>query len=254
VDNRINIIHEHFRPVVKRYPGLKLAEGKNGCWLVKGELYFYASYNNVPIEDEFDILIFIPKDFPDKPPRVMETGKRIPINFHHYKNDILCLGTPLEINLKFKKNPTLLGFIEEQLITYLYGFSYQERNGGKMPFGEWPHAGEGIVTFYRGLFNIEEIDSIMGLLRIMADNLYRGHHDCPCGSGQKLRHCHGNQLRELIKIQDAKDFLIEYKHAYEYCEQLGIQISRSNKSKRHLKLLNKNLKEDSDLLIKRKLN
>ncbi len=71
-------------------------------------------------------------------PKVQETSNRIPTDFHHYQDDTLCPGAPIAVRQKFKKEPTLVGFVNNCVIPYLYSFSYKSKFG-KMPFGELPH-------------------------------------------------------------------------------------------------------------------
>ncbi len=245
------LIEKHYNCVAERYPGLNLNIEGNNTWILKGILHFYASFNNEPIEDKYEILISIPKTYPEKPPTAMEIGGRIPSDFHHYTNDILCLGTPHEINSKFRINPTLLAFIEDQLIPYLYSFSYQENHKGKMPYGEWEHGGAGIIQYYKELLKEKSDTAILGFLQILADDNYKGHFDCPCGSGSKLRNCHGNLLLKIKSDQGKDDFLKEYIHVYEYLNYYNVQLPNSVIIKRFFRLNKKKMKALTNSLTKR---
>ena len=37
----------------------------------------------------------------------------------------------------------------------------------------------------------------LAVICFLFEHGYRGHHDCPCGSGRKVRVCHGPALRDL---------------------------------------------------------
>ena len=65
---------------------------------------------------------------------------------------------------------------------------------------------EGILEYYKELFSVQDGWQVLGLLKILADDNYKGHTLCPCGSGQKLRNCHGNLLREIKEYQKPADF------------------------------------------------
>ena len=46
-----------------------------------------------------------------------------------------CLGAPIEVRRRFAGHKNLLRFIEDQVIPYLFSYSYK-RDYGKLPFGE----------------------------------------------------------------------------------------------------------------------
>lgn len=216
------LLEEHIITLNQKFPGFAYKQ-KNDRDLVSGTLPFCVSYNDRAIKDEYEIEILIPDDYPNRPPTVRETKGKIPEEFHRNLDDdsTLCLGAPIAVAKKFKENPGLLHFVEQQVIPYLFSYSYYKEYD-ELPYGELPHGGEGILKHYREIFNISDGISVLGLLRILADDAYRGHHDCPCGSGKRVRNCHGNILRDIKNHQNPDDFLYEY-------EQVGECILKSNK-------------------------
>jgi len=229
-----------------KYHGLAYKQQDNKD-LISGPLPFCVSHNNRTIEDEYEIEILIPDNYPDKPPTAKEIKGRIPEKFHRNKDDdsTLCLGAPLAVAKKFKKNPYLLHFVEQQIVPYLFSYSYYIKYGD-MPFGELQHGGEGILTYYCEVFNISDSISVLGLLRILTDDDYRGHQDCPCGRGKRVRNCHGNILRDIKVYQNPDEFLYEYKQICEYIINDKKKIPESHVSANLLKSLrreNKKLKK-----------
>lgn len=205
---RETIIHQHYEELVKFYHDLNLSENKTDKWVIRGNLHFRATYNTITIEDNFNVLLVLPNDYPLSPPLAQETGGRIPLDVddHVYPSTSdLCLGAPLNIKLKFLGNPCLLYFVTDILIPFLYSFCYKQQYG-KMPYGERSHGAKGILEDYQELFGVQDIKSTLGLLKILADNTYRGHHPCSCDSGAILRKCHGAQLQNLMSIQSSKQF------------------------------------------------
>lgn len=148
------------------------------------------------IKDRYEIEILVPRGYPFRVPRAKEIGLKIPQNFHHYSDGTLCLEIPLKIHEIFRQKETLLNFVDNLLIPYLYAYSYSLRNG-TTPFGEHAHGGEGVLEDYKRRFGILEDHIVLNLLKILAENSYRGHHLCPCGNGKKLRNCHGPCLLEM---------------------------------------------------------
>ena len=167
---------------------------------------FCMAHNSCTIEDTYQIEIHIPNDYPESPPTAFETGNKIDKSFEHFMADgSLCLGAPLEIRKNFLQHKSLLRFINEQLIVYLFAYSYK-RDYGETPFGELAHGGTGIMQYYQDLLRVDDHVAVLGLLKVLADDSYRGHLPCPCGGGAILRRCHGQQLRELSSLQSCEHF------------------------------------------------
>jgi len=233
--NRNNSLQAHFSELQKKYPGLKLLVDERGLQTIKGKLKFSATYENVTIDDEYDIEIELPDDYPEYPPKAKEIGERITKEFHVNPDGTLCLGAPLKVRMKYNDKPDLLGFVENVLIDFLYSFSYKEKFG-KLPFGELPHGGEGIVEYYCDLFKVKDRMFVLNILLILCENKYRGHHNCPCGSGRKIRECHGEQIFELMKHQKPDDFLDDYFQVLSAMKSMqGIEIPNSLLSEKLLK-------------------
>lgn len=190
------LVSVHFKELKNKYPELSLAIDGTGQWVIKGRLNSSAQYNGISIDDEYDVEISIPPNYPFVPPSVREVGDRIPKDYHHSDLD-LCLATPGELIQKFKENPTLLGFIENLLIPYLYRFSFISTYH-KEPFGDRSHGWLGIYEYYQELFQIKDKKAVIGLLKVLADNQVNGHMKCPCRSKKRLRRCHGDILRMAL--------------------------------------------------------
>lgn len=198
------LIRKQFEELANIYSGLVLCEDAPGRWTIRGVLSFSATFQDVTITDAFSILIKFPKDYPDSPPTVQETGGRIPADFHQYPDRTLCLGAPVEVWRRFKAEPRLVTFVETLVIEYLYGYAYFEKYG-EMPFGELSHGAQGIREHYQELLS-RRCSIVLALLKVMADGTYHGHQACPCGSGKILRKCHGPSMLELLKQQPKERF------------------------------------------------
>ncbi len=238
------LIRQQFNELAQTHLGLVLFEDRPNHWVVRGLLYFSATFNSVTIEDAFSILILLPDDYPNSPPTVQETGGRIPPDFHQYRDRTLCLGAPVETHRRFKENPRLLPFVQTLLIEYLYGYAYVEKYG-KLPFGELTHGCQGIREYYQDTFNIEDVQTILALLKILADDTYRGHHTCPCSNGNTLRKCHGPRLLELMKYQSRKRFLRD-------AENILYSLKKENLDNFNWNLLPKELKREFDAMVREK--
>lgn len=201
----MQLVMNQMTEVQVRHPGLELVM-TSGELRIYGMIGFCMDHNSHTIEDTYQIEIHIPNDYPESPPTAFETGNKIDKSFEHFMTDgSLCLGAPLETRKNFLQHKRLLLFINEQLIVYLFSYSYK-RDYGETPFGELAHGGTGIMQYYQDLLRVDDHVAVLGLLKVLADDSYRGHLPCPCGGGSILRRCHGQQLRELSSVQSCEHF------------------------------------------------
>jgi len=223
-----------------KYPDLSL-EHKDGMWVIKGSLDFYATYEEIKIRESFQVEMLIPKDYPNILPIVKETSGNIPRTFHKYDDDSLCLGAPTDVHKKFSEKPSLLGFVDNLVIPYLFSFSYHEQHG-VMPYGELSHGGKGLIEYYTDYLGVNSEFAVLSFLKTLASDNYRGHHDCPCGSGKKIRRCHGKELLELKMIQNPYGFLRDYLIVLGYMKNAGIELPKNLMNEKDMALIKKGLK------------
>lgn len=69
---------------------------------------------------------------------------------------------------------------------------------GRYPFGDRPHGADGILEFYTERYGVDE-DGAVGVMECIATGKYRGHLECPCGSGLRGRDCHGPKIIDAIR-------------------------------------------------------
>lgn len=203
-------LYEQFQDLCLSFPKLRLQRDREGPWRIRGILKFSREYSGCRIDDEYSVEIILSEKYPHELPKILEIGNRIPKDFHQYLDGSLCLGAPLAVKQKFRKQPTLIGYVENCVVPYLYSFSYKCKYG-KMPFGELSHGGIGILEYYQDLFDVKDRRRVLKLIAILAEGNYRGHDRCPCGSGKRLRACHGKILLEMQALQPSHEFLTEYR-------------------------------------------
>ncbi len=221
---RERVIRE-IKEVQRDSPALALVKDDESGWTLRGLVHFDANMGEIRIDDTYEIEIHIPQDYPEHLPTVREIGGRIKEDYLHRNKDgsgTLCLGIPFALRRNFEKNPSLFHFVNGPIVTYLFGYSYYEKHD-KLPFEDLPHYGDGIVKYYEEELNIRGEESILRVLKILADDNYRGHHDCPCGNGKRIRDCHGDQIRKLQKEGRQHEF------GYE-AEQILITIANDGRS------------------------
>jgi hypothetical protein len=209
-----NLIIEHFRQLKNKFTNLELKEIENGRFNITGNLSFTVFYGEKPVKDDYDVEIEIPSDYPHNPPTVKETSHKIPRNMDNHVNPedgTICIAAPLAVKRTFAKERNLLWFVEQQLIRFLSSYSYK-RDYGLFPNGELSHGSKGLLEYYGDLFSVQDNWQVLGLLKILADDNYRGHALCPCGSNKKVRNCHGDLLRESRNYQKPYNFMEELLH------------------------------------------
>ena len=191
-------LREQLAELTGVYTGLRRVVDGDVHILVSGSLRFEASADGLEtIAESFDIELSVPHAFPDSSPQAKEIGGRIGADYDHLNPDgTLCLAVPIEQRRLFLEQPTLLGFVNLLLVPYLYGFSFWTKHGYH-PFGEAPHGAEGILDHYVETLGLEGPVCALAVISFLFEHGYRGHHDCPCGSGRRVRVCHGSVLRAL---------------------------------------------------------
>ena len=176
------------------YPNLHFQK-KNGLVCVKGS--FPVMYDN-KILDRFSIEIKIPRNYPEAVPIVFETEGRIPrvADRHMNEKGEACLFLPDERWEAWPRGSSFLSFLQGPVHNFFLGQSLVEQ-GGEWPFGQWGHGLLGIFEYYSQIFETKDVDIIINYLDCLSNPKIKGHWDCPCGSGKRLRDCHLNVLMEL---------------------------------------------------------
>ncbi|MDA8082814.1 MAG: hypothetical protein M0024_04050 [Nitrospiraceae bacterium] len=233
-----NLIREHAAELQRKYNGLILTDCSPNGGVVQGILRFTASYEGIEdvIDGEYQVDIHIPELYPDRLPMAKERGGKIEKSFHTNPDGTLCLGAPLAVKKAFSECPNLVGFVEKCLIPFFFSYEYKKKYGF-LPYGELSHGAEGILEHYQELFRTDDDLATLGLLRLLADNDYRGHYSCPCGKLMRLRQCHGEQIRELLQYQSQNEFLNDYAQVMLAINLKKVQIPKAVFSKAMTKYL-----------------
>lgn len=200
----MDFIKNQFTALKKKYPYLYLLN-EDQRFLIRGTIFIESD----GVKDSYEIEISLSPKYPLQIPYAKETGSKIPTDFHHYQDGYLCLEIPFRIWEIFRQEETLLNYVDSLLVPYLFSYTYF-KNTGKLPFGERRHGTNGILDDYKDRFKTSYDLIAVDLLRILAEDTYRGHHICPCGSSKKLRNCHGEILLHMKSVgyNFMKDYLM----------------------------------------------
>jgi hypothetical protein len=180
----------------KKYPDLSAVLAGDFVQIQGG---FPVVHEGVEI-DRFQIRVVVPPEFPRRVPVVFELGGRVPLQnpeWHTYHNGGLCLIVPEEWLIN-PQHASLIAFLDGPVRNYFIAHALAEEGLGR-PMGERPHGDAGLWEAYGEMVGSNEHRAIQGFLECLAGERLRGHWDCPCGSGKKLRNCHMPYLFELQK-------------------------------------------------------
>lgn len=179
----------------ERFPKLYYIEE----YKIAGILEVECVCNDEYIKENFEIEILLDEN---KIPVVKEIGKKVKRNYHHiYKESgNLCLATDLEQEL-YLKDHTVIEWIEKYVVTYFVSYCYYKKYR-TFPFGEHSHGEKGIYEFLQKYFDVLDASAAKRMLEYVSTRKYRGHFLCPCGSGKRLRNCHGKKILDLYNSNE----------------------------------------------------
>jgi hypothetical protein len=179
--------------------------------------------------DRFSVSITLLADYPDSLPVVRELGGRIPhdIDRHTLASGEACVLLPEDRWRSWPKGSSLLSFISGPLQNYFIGQALVER-GEPWPFGEWRHGLDGMRDYYREVFGTDDLAKARRYLECLASKKAKGHWDCPCKSGRRLRDCHMDLVSELRDTMPRSEAIEALKHlenvvSLGQCNQLPVR-------------------------------
>jgi hypothetical protein len=188
------------RETVARYGDLRLIENDD-LVLVRGTL---PIEHEGKILDRFQIEIRLTNEFPDELPKVCEVGGRIPWTLDHHvfpNSGLACIQVPEEWLLA--RDRSFRAFLEVPVRNYYLGQALVAL-GEAWPFGERAHGLEGLYQSYGEMIGETDPERIVHYFTCLAANRLRGHWECPCGSGQRVRKCCDERLRNLRAVISPK--------------------------------------------------
>jgi hypothetical protein len=192
-----------------RFPLMTLAPSQAQDLILEGNLEFVAhTKSHGEVADTYQVRIRVSKRFPSEIPVVHEIARRIPRdgNYHTNADGSFCMGSRIRLLILISREPTLLGFISNCLIPYLYAVSVKLAGGGSFILGELAHGATGELEDYRALFGVDSRDQVrltvkyLGMKKRRANKL-----PCPCGCGTRLGKCKYNRkVAEMRRLTDRK--------------------------------------------------
>jgi hypothetical protein len=156
------------------------------------------------IIDRYEISIVPSDDYPNSFPYVYETAGRLPnnIDWHVYPDGHFCIKAIPEEKLACINGISLISFIKDQVLPYLFNQNFREKFGYFLR--ERSHGTEGNLEFFKDTFKTNDLlkirDYLIFILKRRKPNRVEL---CFCGSGIKYRKCHRDAYQVLSPLSDA---------------------------------------------------
>ena len=212
------------------YPGLQLYSESADQIVLSGNILVNRISKGYTLCKEYQIEIVIPISS-NELPYVLDIGNSIDKSYHHrYVDGRLCLETDTSIRIRFIEGFSLTVWMSEYVETYFFSYEYYMRYG-EFPFGERGHGLEGILQTYEGVFNETDDFKVKMLMKSIISQPYRGHMQCPCGSGKKLRSCHGMVVMKYYMDSRLRKIVLKDYYIMEVIQKYDEQRRNSKKAK-----------------------
>lgn len=181
---------------------MQLDTGKGSFTAIAGEYFLNREFNEKIYQHIFYLVVIVDKTGQLSIPIVYLPKEQRPYKFEHlYKDNSCCLGLTHELIGIWGEKQSAIDFFEKIIDPFLINL-LSCRNTGKCATEERPHGEDGLADYYKDLLGMTAIECKNALFylyqKVRRGELAKGHNPCPCGSGKKLRHCHGKQINEFL--------------------------------------------------------
>lgn len=223
---------QQVKELLHLYTGLHLNSENDNQIVLSGSILVNRISNDYTVYKDYQVEIIVPM-FSDELPYVFDIGHNIDEDYpHRYTDGRLCLETDTSIRMHFINGFSLCEWLSKYVETYFFSYEYYKRYG-EFPFGERGHGLEGIIQTYEELFEESDTVKILYIMASIITQRYRGHMLCPCGSGKKLRACHGKALMKYYTDERLNAIVCnDYQMIREALEEYDKQRRNSKQAKR----------------------
>lgn len=172
---------------------------KGECALAHGTYILSQPSNQNEIK--YGIALIIPANYPKSFPIMFCNDSKLPIgniDRHILSDGQACLEVRTEIKRRWPQGSSITDFLQNLVEPFLAWQLYYDAFSTPPEWGERKHGIEGIIQYYAEIIGQPADDTIIGFMKLLArKNQPKGHEYCPCGSGERIRHCHGQLIREV---------------------------------------------------------
>lgn len=189
-----------------RYNKLRISKMDEKEIILTGLILVNRVYGGFHVCEEYSVKIVIPIGSKELP-FVVDAGNHIADDYpHRYSNGTLCLETDTNMRIRFIDGLSLVKWMSEYVEAYYFSYEYFQRYG-EFPFGERAHGYIGVIQTYADFFDEPDLVKTFNLMDYISTKKYRGHILCPCGSGKRLRDCHGTQIKKFLMTEELREIV-----------------------------------------------
>ena len=163
---------------------------------------------------EYSVTVITSSAYPVEMPTLCCNDPKLPagiLDRHIMSDGMVCLGIGGELKRKWRPENGLVGFFRDYVTPFLAWQVYYDEFGHAPPSGQRSHGAKGIMEFYAEDLGLTELSCVPDFMKLLAKQERPGGHLlCPCGSGKKLRDCHGGTIwraRETLKWKHVQEDL-----------------------------------------------
>lgn len=192
-------------PRLRRVPSTNKRVG-----VIRGRLTFTLKPAGLPeITDSYQLRLNVPLAGSQDLPVVYEEDGRISRTDGNHVNPSgnLCLGSPLRIRIKCGSPPSLIEFVEQCVVPFLYGASWREQGNVGFPFDELAHGIEGLLADYESLLEVHGRSAVGHALHLLSlRRRVANKQRCPCPCGKRLGVCSYRHHLAMLRTQAPRSF------------------------------------------------
>ena len=182
------LIYQHFEEVISKYPKLRRPIEREDSWTIEGSIDVVDADGGY--WDTYDVLILVPKEYPNDLPLLFESSKKIERHIDwHMVDNWCCVGTRAKMFREMADSITLLKWLDGYAHPFLANHVYKMKTGNYAD-QEFSHGADGIIEGWEEILGFKGKKKILEQLRLMAgfQELPRNR-PCYCGSRKKYKRC-----------------------------------------------------------------
>ncbi len=201
-----------------KYPELQLKSPS----VLEGILHMRAEYEGSALNDNFTVQITASNPHSSRLPALREIGGRTEAiakkygitdyrNLHRNYDGTACVCIKQVEKQQFPPGSSLIVFVEELVVPYLYGLSHFEQHG-KWPWPDYSHGALGLLEFYADNTQEQTREDIAEVIAtIRRDPNWKLYHkqlrkpsskrSCLCGSRKPFDECHSKAWRGIAPLR-----------------------------------------------------
>jgi len=202
MDERKQIILNHdLQMVLENHPDLYVVYKDNRPVSLQG--VFKIIDNEGVLQEQFEIKILIPKQYPHGFPILIETSTLIPRedDRHISKEGFACVEITQKANIIAKRGISISQFVDRYVYRYFcWQLLYEYDENARDHLEEWRHKNDGVFDFYIETIGTKGVQVLIAVLELAIMSSPNPYFVCPCGAEKKLKWCHWQTLLDIRKI------------------------------------------------------